>query len=214
MEIKNNGIVQEVNGRIVTGYLSSFGNIDSDNDIMQKGAFSKSISERKNDIFFLNQHNWKQPLAKFAVLQEDEKGLYFETEPIANTSYGNDALELYKSGIVKEHSIGFQTLLSDMDMKSGVRTLKEVKLYEGSCVTLGANDQTPFLGLKSKDIEAIQKALRSGNFTDEMALQLESQLKALQLSLSDIKKPLKDTLDIKEPKNVEEIKQILQSFKL
>ena len=46
----------DTKNRIVTGYLSEFGSLDYDKDIIEKGAFTKSIMERKNDIFFLNQH--------------------------------------------------------------------------------------------------------------------------------------------------------------
>ena len=212
MEIKSNGIVGEVNGRVVTGYLASFGNKDSDDDIIEKGAFSKTIAERMPDMFFLNQHKWNQPLAKFVVLREEEKGLYFETTPIVETSYGNDVIELYKNGIVAQHSIGFSTVLSEVEQKTGIRNIKEVKLYEGSCVTLGANPETPFTGFKNKDLDNIIKSLRSGNFTQEKYLYLESQLKQLQISLNS-NEPPKDTHNEIEPKAIE-ILNLFKNFKL
>jgi HK97 family phage prohead protease len=135
--------------RVITGYLSGFDNKDFDGDIIVKGAFKKSIDERKNDIYFLNQHNWSQPHGKFSMLKEDSKGLYFESEPLIDTSYSSDTLKLYEAGIVKEHSIGFQTILSDYDTKANARMIKEVKLYEGSNVTLGANPDTPFTGTET-----------------------------------------------------------------
>ncbi|NRA50559.1 MAG: HK97 family phage prohead protease [Phaeodactylibacter sp.] len=203
-------------GRTVTGYLSSFGNIDSDKDIMIKGAFSKSIAERKNQIFFLNQHNWNQPLSKFKVLLEDEKGLYFESEPLPDTSYGNDVIKLYEAGVLKEHSIGFQTIKADYDRETEIRNIKEVKLYEGSVVTLGANSNTPFTGLKSslKEIEdetkLILKALRDGTFTDETFSLLEFALKQYQTQAYELGKnhsePRKST---QEPMK-EETKAILE----
>jgi len=64
--------------RVVTGYLSKFGNTDLDNDIMDKGAFTKTLNERKNQIYFLNQHNWSQPHGKFNILEVDDYGLKFE----------------------------------------------------------------------------------------------------------------------------------------
>ena len=123
LELKNNGSVKDVDvsNRKVTGYLSAFDNVDYDNDIIVKGAFQKSIKERFNNIFFLYQHNWEKPLGKFTSLVEDEKGLYFEAE-IVQTSYGIDQLKLYESGLVKEHSIGFQTIKSDRE-SSGLRTI-------------------------------------------------------------------------------------------
>ncbi len=207
--------------RVVTGYLSAFDNKDHDNDIIVKGAYSKSISERKKDIFFLNQHNWKQPHGKFAVLQEDSKGLYFESEPLIDTTYSSDLLKLYDAGIVNEHSVGFNVIKSDMDKKSGVRIIKEIKLYEGSNVTLGANSETPFTGFKSltlKDIndksQLIYKAIRNGDFTDETFVLLEFALKELQSEAyilgtkSQIKEQPDNSTDLKDSADI----QILNEF--
>ena len=176
----------DTKNRIVTGYLSEFGSLDYDKDIIEKGAFTKSIMERKNDIFFLNQHDWKQPHGKFNVLQEDNKGLYFESMQLPNTTYSNDLIELYSMGIVKEHSIGFSTIKSDWQKDGITRIIKEVKLYEGSNVTLGANPNTPFTGFKARTEKEINdqviliiKAVRNGNFTDETFGQLEIALKML-----------------------------------
>ena len=123
-EQKNTGAIKDIDikSRIVTGYLAAFGNVDSDNDIIEKGAFSKSINERFNDIFYLQQHDWSKPLGKFKKLEEDEKGLYFEGE-IINTTYGEDQLKLYEAGIVKEHSIGFIAVKADNS--GSTRILKE-----------------------------------------------------------------------------------------
>ena len=40
----------DVKNRIVTGYLANFGTKDSDDDVIEKGAFAKSIKERKDSI--------------------------------------------------------------------------------------------------------------------------------------------------------------------
>jgi len=186
IEQKNGGSVKDIDlkNRRVSGYLSGFGNVDHDNDIFVKGSYSKTIVERKGNIFFLQQHDWSKPLGKFDVLTEDEKGLYFEGE-VVNTSFGLDQLKLYEAGIVEQHSVGFQTIQSDFDTK-GVRNIKEVKLYEGSAVTLGANSDTPFTGFKSgikeanNQITKIMSVLKSGNLTDETFMQLELALKQLQ----------------------------------
>lgn len=186
--------------KTVTGYFSAFGNKDFDNDVILKGAFAKSIRERgpmgSNEIFYLNQHIWAQPLGKPKVLIEDEKGLYFEAN-VAETSYGKDLLILYAAGLVKEHSIGFVTMKENWVKPNGewdndsYREITEVKLYEGSAVTLGSNNQTPFTGFKSKGykysqkesesmISKIVKLMRNGNLTDETFIQLEIALKQLQ----------------------------------
>jgi HK97 family phage prohead protease len=181
--------------RVVTGYLSKFGNIDLDNDIMDKGAFTKTLQERKSNIFFLNQHNWSQPHGKFATLEVDEYGLKFESNPLPDTTYSNDTLKLYEAGIIKEHSVGFLTMKSEYIRETDKRVIKEVKLYEGSNVTLGANPDAIFTGLKSftkEDIsereKAILKAFRNGTFTDETFTLLEIALKQLQLQSYELGK--------------------------
>ena len=190
----------------VTGYWSKFGNVDYDDDIIASGAASKTIAERgpmgSNEIFFLNQHNWSQPHGKPSVLEAQEKGIYFESK-IAPTSYGKDALVLYSEGIVVQHSIGFSTVKADYDQKTGVRTIKEIKLYEGSNVTLGANPETPFTGFKSLTMAEINdqiskmiKLLKDGSLTDEGFGRLEIALKQFQLEAFNLGK---NSLESKEP---------------
>lgn len=200
LELKSiNAEVKDVDTkkRVVTGYLSNFDNIDHDSDIIVKGAFQKSIDERKQAIWFLNQHNWQQPHGKFSVLREDSKGLYFESEPLIDTTYSSDVLKLYEAGIMREHSIGFQTIKSDYEKQknTNVRIIKEVKLYEGSNVTLGANPETPFTGFKSftqkeanDQVKLIVKMLKNGTLTDETFEILEIALKQLQKNMYELGK--------------------------
>ena len=206
------GAVEDIDTskRVVTGYLSKFGNIDLDNDIMDKGAFTKTLQERKSNIFFLNQHNWSQPHGKFATLEVDEYGLKFESNPLPDTTYSNDALKLYEAGIVKEHSVGFLTMKSEYIRETDKRVIKEVKLYEGSNVTLGANPDAIFTGLKSftkEDIsdreKAILKAFRNGTFTDETFTLLEIALKQLQLQSYELGK--EDALKQSEQSTTNEV---------
>ena len=146
------GSVSDVDakGMVVTGFLSSFGNKDHDGDIIEKGAYSKSLKERKNQIFFLNHHEWKQPHGFFNVLEERNEGLYFESNPfVKGVTYSEDTIKLYEAGIIKEHSIGFNVVQSYQDKSRDARILKELFLWEGSNVTLGANSNTPFTGFKS-----------------------------------------------------------------
>ena len=214
------GSVNDVDtkNRIITGYLSHFGNRDHDDDVIDKGAFTKSINENKDNIFFLNQHDWKQPHGKFSVLKEDSKGLYFESEPLIDTSYSSDAIKLYAAGIVKEHSIGFTTIKA-IQGENWKRTIKEVKLYEGSNVTMGSNSQTPFLGFKSRtlkelndQVSIIVKAMRNGTFTDDTFLQLEIALKQLQLESYELGKTALEEPTIITQKNEPLILDTLKLF--
>ena len=197
----------------VTGYFASFGNIDYDDDIIMPGAATKTIAERgpmgSNEIFFLNQHNWSQPHGKPMVLEAQDKGIYFESS-IAPTSYGKDAMVLYAEGIVVQHSIGFSTMKADYDQNTGMRMIKEIKLYEGSNVTLGANPETPFTGFKSLTMAEINdqvakmiKLLKDGSLTDEGFGRLEIALKQFQLEAYNLGK---NSLSDAEPTIVTQVK--------
>lgn len=189
----------DVKSRIVTGYFASFDNIDSDGEMFIKGAFKKSIGERgpdgTNRIYHLKSHNILEPLGKPIILKEDRNGLYFETK-ITETAYGTDVLKLYADEVYNEHSVGYKTIIEEMveNPKITYNELREVKLFEGSTVTLGANFNTPFLGfkgeVKKEDIidrlELLTKALKNGTFTDETFEMLEIEFKQLQSLLQPL----------------------------
>jgi len=207
----------DVKNGIVTGYFSQFGEVDSDGDMIVKGAFSKSIMEngpesQKQRIVHLYQHDVSKPLGKPYMLKEDEYGLYFESK-IVETSYGQDVLKLYEAGVINEHSIGFVTVKGQP--KEGYMEIQEVKLFEGSTVTFGANENTPFTGFKNMDKESateqvrrLTKAVRNGTFTDETFHLLEIQLKQLEQfiidSLYQTPEPPQGTPVEVEPKEIEE----------
>lgn len=222
-ECKNlsTGAVKDVDtkGRRVTGYLSTFDVLDSHNDIMERGAFDKTLQERSDQIFFLNQHNWAEPHGKMAVLAPDQMGLYFESQKLPDTTYSNDVLKLYQEGIMTDHSIGFITVKSDYNEEDQIRRIKEVKLYEGSNVTIGANRNTPFMGLKRdlKDIQdmtkKILKAFRNGTFTDETFNLLEIALKQLQTEAVEYGKSLHQEPSLDTPETQQPIIDTLRNFK-
>ena len=180
----------DVNNGIVTGYFSKFGNIDRDEDVIMQGAFTKSIQERgpksnKPEIAFLWQHDMYKPLGKLIDLREDSYGLYFEAK-VSDTSYGQDALKLYRDGVITQHSIGFQVIKSieeQTDEDREIKRIMEVKLWEGSAVTFGANPDTPFTGFKSYSVEEkedriklLMKCIKNGDYTDEMFGLIEFEL--------------------------------------
>ena len=64
--------------REVAMYLSKFDVLDSDNDIIKKGAFKRSLQDRGVDsasnrkIAFLRYHDWQHQIGKFIRLEEDD----------------------------------------------------------------------------------------------------------------------------------------------
>jgi len=207
--IKSTGEIKDMSTdkREVAIYLSKFGNIDSDDDMIQKGAFTKSIIERgpesasNRKIAFLRYHDWEHQIGKFLTLQEDDFGL-FAVAKCGMSTKGEDAWQDYQDGIISEHSIGFQYVadkikwVEDMTVeKGGYYLITEVKLYEGSAVLFGANDMTPvvevmkseqrisFAQKLSSDIDSVARAITRGQGTDERLYELEMKLKYLNSQL-------------------------------
>lgn len=203
--------IKDVDGKkgIVTGYFSAFDNVDSDGDVIRKGAFLKTIRENGPDsqsprIKHLMNHNPGHPLGKLFTLREDTNGLYYESQ-LGTHALGQDFTKMVESGLITEHSIGYRTMkrnrLQDYEgyMKNpsgGWFELTEVKLMEGSSLTAwGANPLTPLTGLKSGiDIDrisdqqkAIEKFCRESSATDETIEMLLLHSKQLSQYIIDLK---------------------------
>ena len=217
--------------RRVKGYFSSFNTLDSDLDVIKKGAFSKSIKEHgvestsNRKIAHLRNHDWDHQIGKLEELWEDNYGLGFVSK-LGRSTKGNDALLDYQDGIIREHSIGFNYIedkikfIEDSTLnKDGHFEINEVKLWEGSAVTFGSNLLTPVIEVakSTKDISSIIdkisslsdsfiKALKNGKGSDDRLENLElrfKQIQQIQKSLNDLLNPsIKDNLkEKKEPIN-------------
>lgn len=133
--------------RVFEGFASKFGNLDLHNDIIEKGAFTKTIQERfpKKMIKVLWQH--MEPIGMPEVLEETDDGLYVKGK-ISKTRLGDEAIELMKDGVVDGMSIGYDVVKDKFDDEKGIRYLRELKLYEVSIVTWGANPEAGITNIK------------------------------------------------------------------
>ena len=218
--------IDEAN-RIVKGYLSAFDVIDSDDDVIRKGSFKKSISDRgpsssgNRKIAHLRNHDWDQQIGKFLELEEDHRGLKFVSQ-LGRSTKGNDALLDYQDGILREHSIGFNYVdgkikfIEESSLReTGHYDITELNLFEGSGVTFGANEFTPTLEANKKlddsdyllnlnsEFDILIQALKGGKGTDERLENMELRLKQIQQkynSLIILKPAKKDATPEPEPK--------------
>ena len=206
---------------IIKGYGSYFGNKDSDNDVITKDAYKKTIAENGDRVKYLYQHDMNQPIGKMTELYEDDKGLVFVAE-IAKTQMGMDVVELMKSGVITENSVGIMPI--QKENKGDYREIKEVKLYEISAVTLAANDQAKILDVKgnidvqklSKRYDNLSKLIRKGSISDEMGFAIEAEILKLKSLFVEFTKPVDEiTSPKKETKNddLEVLNYLLNSFK-
>ena len=213
----------DLKSRQVKGYFASFNTLDSDRDVIRKGAFAKSIQDNgvnssgNRKIAHLRNHDWEHQIGALKELGEDDRGLFF-VSTLGKSTKGNDALLDYQDGILREHSVGFNYIADKMKFieessfhVDGHWEINEVKLWEGSGVTFGANSLTPVIdvakGLLDNDYTlkkineltiVLEKALTSGKGTDERLINIEqlfAQLKQLHNSLEIQKPSKKDTLN-------------------
>ena len=192
--------------RKVKAVWARMGNVDLDNDVIAPEAFTKTLQERgpqgKNLIWSLVDH---KAAMKYAIGKPVE--LYIEGDalvavtPVIETECGEDMLKLYEAGLINQHSIGFSTIKSEMNNDSGIRTIKELMLYEGSAVLWAANPETPTIALykgmtpdEIKDtlngrLEKLVKSFKHGNFTDETFSLLEIEIKQIQNAIANLTTP-------------------------
>lgn len=157
----------DAGSRTISGFAAIFGNVDRDGDMLLRGCFAKSIADRgpeseaNGKILLLWQHEASNPIGKITVLREDEKGLYFEAE-IDEIETGDRAIKQLESGTLNQFSIGFSYVWekcsweTDTDTGEEYFVVGEVKLYEISVVSIAANPETEFLGMKAADTENVQ----------------------------------------------------------
>jgi HK97 family phage prohead protease len=222
--------------RRVKAVWARCGNIDLDNDIIVPEAFTKTLAERgpsgKNLIWSLVDHcaDMNNVIGKPEQLYV-ENDMLIAITPIVETEKGEDIIKMYEAGLINQHSIGFSTIKSNVN-KEGVRTITELKLYEGSAVLWGANPETPTLGFKgemtikdkkqelSNRLEGLIKAFKGGRFTDETFSLIEIEIKRIQGELMEIEvikeitqtveETFEPTVEEKEEDNEQVIKAIKQ----
>lgn len=118
------------------GYACLFGKEDLGHDIIHPGAFARSLAKRKpRGIKLLYQHDPASPIGAWAIIREDAKGLYVRGQLSLEVQKAREVFAMMKSGILDGLSIGFRTLRSRKDRKSGIRHLHELDLWEISVVT-------------------------------------------------------------------------------
>ena len=137
------------------GYGSVFGNKDLGNDVIEAGAFAKSLKKRKpQNVKLLYQHKSDMPIGVFDEIKEDEHGLVVKGRLALKTQAGAEAYELLKMGALDGLSIGFRVNPKEVsyDKRGNKRIIKEVDLMEVSLVTFPMNPQATVRSVKGEEI--------------------------------------------------------------
>ena len=170
---------------ILEGYLSVFGNVDSYGDTIFPGAYEKTLTERKNTMPMLLNHDshGNVPIGIWKEMAEDDHGLRVVGEFTKGNSVAQNVFASVKHGAMSGLSIGYKAEKYEENDHGGV-DLHEIKLREGSVVTFPADDHARIDTIKFDEafeiIESVKDfeyALRDVGCSQKMAKTLVSQFK-------------------------------------
>ena len=138
--------LQDLNGDTgqFTGIASTYGNIDLGGDVIEPGAFTKTIAVSGSQRPLLWQHS--APIGTVNV-SDTSQGLIVRGQLSMAVGLAKDAHALLKDGVLKGLSIGFETVKEKII--DGVRHLSEVKLWEVSLVVFPMNQMAMVTDVKS-----------------------------------------------------------------
>jgi HK97 family phage prohead protease len=142
------------------GCLSPYSNVDGGGDVVRPGAYTKTLQEQGPTRPMLWQHKTDCPIGEL-TLEDRPDGLWCKGQLLMALPEAQKAYLLIKARIVKGLSIGFESVKDAIT--NGVRTLAEIKLYEGSIVTFPMNDSALIASVKGKGGIEIK-----GDFNEEL----------------------------------------------
>lgn len=160
---------------MVTGYASIFGNVDSYGDVVEPGAFKKTVQERvpKGLVKFLADHNWSSGSVLGTVIEasEDARGLLFKAQ-LSQAPSVQDVRTKMLEGHLNRCSFGFRTIREEYrsEGEAGrgdkIRHLLELSLYDISVVPFAANEEAVITGVKGEELSELLLAIKQGELSE------------------------------------------------
>ena len=185
-------LVDEGSG-IVTALVSVTGIVDNVNDVIEPGAYTKSLAKRKPKGVW--HHSWEKAIAKTLEVEEllplnkelpsnmpdgspwpkEAGALRVKMQFNLNTPRGRDAYEDVKFfADEQEWSIGYNVPPNGATRRDGKRYIKSLELYEYSPVLFGAMANARTVSIKSAQ-EAFRSAVAlKGDDAAEFLMEIKS----------------------------------------
>lgn len=213
-----------------SGYLAVYNNVDRGLDVIMPGAFKDSLREWKKKGYYppmLKQHGGfminaddLEPIGKWTLMREDDKGLYVEGKLFSTTSGRNIWTVLKESDPGSMGmSIGYQA--RDYKYVEGkkygkqysgytIRELNKINLREGSVVTFPMNTEATIDAVKNiGTLRDAEQFLREKGFSNKEAKDIVVQLKSIisadiDAEIKGIKQPEESKEAHEEPKEIQE----------
>lgn len=191
LSIKAAGEADDLAEGQIRAYASVFDNVDVYGDIVQKGAFDRTLAEwkdRGDTLPLLWGHNTSDPdynIGGIVKASEDDRGLLIEAEFDMDNPKAAQVYRLCKGRRVHDLSFAFDIQESSMETIDGeeVRLLKDLNLFECSIVPYGANPETEIVAVKHA-VQSLRGVLAQKASDDTMG-QLR-ELKSMLASAADL----------------------------
>lgn len=173
----------------IEGFVSVYGNKDLNGDVVQPGAFTKTIRENGNRVPLLLHHDRTRPIG-IAEVHEESKGLWLKGKIALQFPDGALAHGQAKEGILQGLSIGYREIDGKTTFDQSTRTayLHEVLLFESSLVTIPANPKTRIEHVKSdRDfMEWVSVEIKAGRtLSSATRKRLEAAIEEIQALLTE-----------------------------
>ena len=183
---------------VFSAYASVFGNRDAYGDVVVKGAFAddlKAWAESGQNIPLLFGHNMSDPdfnIGHVVDAKEDDHGLLVTAQLDLENPKAAQVYRMLKGKRVNQMSFAYDVLDGAHAEKDGVEVyeLRKLKTYEVSVVTIGANQETEVLAVKSAAGALLSKAGRV------LSAKNEATIKAARTSLAEGIEALDDVLSV------------------
>jgi Escherichia/Staphylococcus phage prohead protease len=177
-KLRLKGSVDESTGSFM-GMASVYNNVDLGNDVVDRGAFDKTLHEGRT-FPLLWQHNPGLPIGSVQI-NDSEVGLQVKGQLVLEDPQARIALAHLKAKTIKGLSIGYDTIKDTIE--NGVRHLKELRLWEVSIVTFPMNEAAMVTSVKS--IDDARRVLREAAANPDEKAALRSLLKEIRSLLEE-----------------------------
>lgn len=176
---------------IVTVYINSFNNQDSDGDISLPGSFKRTFKNNGQTIQHWLNHDRDKLIGVPIGFKEDDFGAIAISQLNINKQLGRDVFEDYKLFAAHDktlqHSVRVQPIKFEED-RSGDKYSRRVSEWKlimefSTLYGWGANQQTPLIDIKS--INDLELMMTEGNYSDEKARLIEETYNKLKNLLNN-----------------------------
>ncbi|NWK96700.1 HK97 family phage prohead protease [Sphingobium lactosutens] len=135
----------------VEGLASTYGNIDHAGDIVERGAYTRTLGvfNQKQRMPFLAHHRHDRPIGSIVELKDTDEGLWFKAR-FSDSHDGQNVRSQFLDGTLDSFSIGYRVIKKEADRVDGQRVLrlKEIALHEISAVTFPCNELAKLSAVK------------------------------------------------------------------